>query len=414
MDYRYGADGQRALKYSSRGETLYFDSMWQATTDNPSFRRSKHVYVGQTRVATRCNIQDQPDAGYEETNTFYYHSDHLGSAQLVSRSDGNQYEHREYTPYGESWIEQRSEPESKVPFRFTGKEQDPETGLYYYGARYLNPKTSMWISSDPALESYLPVAPVSGAARKHNANLPGMGGVFNPINLVAYHYAGNNPLKLVDPDGNADFYCWMIWIQNSTNRDYGADQIRAAINSVYNGDYLSAGISGTSAIIECVTDVLDNDISSVTGISPLSALNNLARLSAYTGRSADEIIKQVQSADFSTPKDCAVFWTGYRLGNQATAKKWAAENGKFTIDMTPGGKWLNSLDLYGKNSPVTIEQADAIWRVASIKFAWGASGKVSAFTRGTSYNKDTMFYGIELPILRSNPNVDPTITYRGY
>ena len=36
VDYRYGADGQRAVKYSSRGESLYFDSMWQAQTDYPS------------------------------------------------------------------------------------------------------------------------------------------------------------------------------------------------------------------------------------------------------------------------------------------------------------------------------------------------------------------------------------------
>jgi RHS repeat-associated protein len=201
VDYRYGADGERALKYSSGGETLYFDSMWQETTDYPSLRQSKHIYVGQTRIATRCNIQGQVDAGYEEVNTYYYHSDHLGSAQLVTDSRGERYEHMEYTPYGELWVEETSEAVSKTPFRFTGKELDEETGLYYYGARYLNPRTSMWISADPAMESYLPVAPVSDAARRRNANLPGMGGVFNPVNLAGYTYAGNNPVKYTDPDG---------------------------------------------------------------------------------------------------------------------------------------------------------------------------------------------------------------------
>ena len=33
--------------------------------------------------------------------------------------------------------------------------------------------------------------------------LPGMGGVFNVVNLHVYHYAGNNPVKYVDPDGNS-------------------------------------------------------------------------------------------------------------------------------------------------------------------------------------------------------------------
>ena len=83
----------------------------------------------------------------------------------------------------------------------TGKESDSETGLYYFGARYLDPKTGRWLSGDPALGEYLPSAPVSEEARKRNGNLPGMGGVFNYVNLHVYHYAGNNPVKYVDPDG---------------------------------------------------------------------------------------------------------------------------------------------------------------------------------------------------------------------
>jgi RHS repeat-associated protein len=84
---------------------------------------------------------------------------------------------------------------------FTGKELDAETGLYYYGARYLDPKTSRWLSGDPALGEYFPVAPVNDEAKKRNQNLPGQGGVFNYVNLHAYHYAGNNPVKYTDSDG---------------------------------------------------------------------------------------------------------------------------------------------------------------------------------------------------------------------
>jgi RHS repeat-associated protein len=91
--------------------------------------------------------------------------------------------------------------ESVYPKKFTVKELDPETGLYYYGARYLDPKTSRWLSGDPAMGEYFPSAPVNDEAKKRNGNLPGQGGVFNYVNLHAYHYAGNNPVKLVDPDG---------------------------------------------------------------------------------------------------------------------------------------------------------------------------------------------------------------------
>jgi hypothetical protein len=68
-------------------------------------------------------------------------------------------------------------------------------------ARYPNPQTGLWLSTDPAMGEYVPQAPVNDDAKKANRNLPGMGGVFNVVNLHVYHYAGNNPVKYTDPDG---------------------------------------------------------------------------------------------------------------------------------------------------------------------------------------------------------------------
>jgi hypothetical protein len=51
---------------------------------------------------------------------------------------------------------------------------------------------------------YIPQAPINDKAKKHNKNLPGMGGIFNTVNMHTYHYAGNNPIKLTDPDGKKE------------------------------------------------------------------------------------------------------------------------------------------------------------------------------------------------------------------
>ena len=62
-------------------------------------------------------------------------------------------QHIEYVPFGEVFIEERNN-KWNTPFLFNAKELDEETGLYYYGARYYDPRTSIWISTDPLQEKY--------------------------------------------------------------------------------------------------------------------------------------------------------------------------------------------------------------------------------------------------------------------
>lgn len=180
-----------------------FDDAWfPPAGDDATGRNSKHICLGESRIATKVNRADGSFSAEERIKQYYYHSDHVGRAQLISNAEGEEYERIEYTPYGELWIEKASTAGNMdIPYRFTGKERDEETGLCYYGARRLDPKTSRWLSTDPALGDYIPAALVDEEARKRNGNLPGMGKIYNTVNMHLYHYAGNNPVKHTDPDG---------------------------------------------------------------------------------------------------------------------------------------------------------------------------------------------------------------------
>ena len=202
--YIYGQDGQRSNKYTQNSETLYFNKMWTLHTDSGNNiyggQTAKNIYLGETRIVTKLNSGTNPTYQEEYYKQYYYHSDHLGSASLISDYKGDEYQRIEYTPYGETWVEKTQNTGLEyLPYKFTGKEIDEETGLYYYGARYLDPRYSRWISTDPALGEYIPGA--GKATASEAGSLPGMGGVFNTVNLQLYHYAGNNPVKYTDPDG---------------------------------------------------------------------------------------------------------------------------------------------------------------------------------------------------------------------
>ena len=131
---------------------------------------------------------DDPQAGYgyipndtTKEETFFYHNDHLGSTSYITDDHANITQYDAYLPYGELLVDEHSSSED-MPYKFNGKELDEETGLYYYGARYMDPKISMWLGVDPLTEKY--------------------------ISVSGYVYCIGNPIRFVDPNG-----CWH-WEKN--------------------------------------------------------------------------------------------------------------------------------------------------------------------------------------------------------
>ncbi len=119
------------------------------------------------------STRDKPKDGNEKMQ-FYYHPDHLGSSSYITNLDGEVTQHIEYVPFGEVFIEERNDTWN-TPYLFNAKEFDEETGMYYYGARYYEPRLSLWMGTDIIEE-------------KHP-------------DISSYCFVFNNPIKLIDSNG---------------------------------------------------------------------------------------------------------------------------------------------------------------------------------------------------------------------
>lgn len=176
--YLYGADGIRVKKWvrtngSGDGESVvYVDDIFEQRHWKKNGRQGSnnhlHVMDDQQRIAiVRRGTAHPDDAG---PAVQYHLGDHLGSSSLVVNANGQFINREEYFPYGETSFGSFA----RKRYRFTGKERDAESGLYYHGARYYAPWLARWVSTDPA-----------GAVDGNNL----------------YLYTLNNPLMLKDTDG---------------------------------------------------------------------------------------------------------------------------------------------------------------------------------------------------------------------
>ena len=136
---------------------------------------SMEAAVAEARKAqARAVARSFKDPDNYENLQFFYHPDHLGSSSFITNLEGEVVQHIEYVPFGEVFIEERNNVWN-TPYLFNAKEFDEETGMYYYGARYYDPRLSLWISTDPKEEIY--------------------------SNISSYCYVANNPITISDPNG---------------------------------------------------------------------------------------------------------------------------------------------------------------------------------------------------------------------
>ena len=210
VTYSYDGEGRRVQKVVASGAT------------------TTYVYDAQGQLAAEYSTA----APVPPCTTCWLTADHLGSTRMLTDASGTVQRRYDYLPFGEEIQQgingrvapyetgtQLTAPDTSDA-KFTGKERDAETGLDYFGARYFSGAQGRFTSPDPA-----------GFNSRHIAN---------PQKWNKYAYVLNNPLIMVDPDGEAEFYVFRplatsnssAWttVQNYTNRKGSPDHM-----TIYNG-----------------------------------------------------------------------------------------------------------------------------------------------------------------------------------
>ena len=171
--------------------------------------RSGHRLLPSPPSNLLTGLFDWQDSVQPETDCYWYHPDHLGSASWVTDADGSAVQHLEYLPWGEDLVDQRLNSFDGVRYTFSAKEKDTETGYSYFGARYYNSDLSIWLSVDPMTDKYPSTSP--------------------------YAYCRNSPIRLVDPNGMFDDEAKAIKIRNRAVRKYGEERVSDVYNNTVGG-----------------------------------------------------------------------------------------------------------------------------------------------------------------------------------
>jgi RHS repeat-associated protein len=194
VNYTYDENGQRIFKSVTAGSTIktYYPNQY-TEKENGIFR--DRIYLGDTNIATIKN------------GTIYYnHADQLGSSSIETNAAGQIVESLDYYPFGSVRLDEKTSG-YEDNHKYTGKELDEETNLYYYGARYYNGKIGRFVSEDPA---YLAVGDKNKIKQITGQELQQY--LSDPQGLNNYSYVKNNPLIAIDPNGE-----WVEYIIGEKN-----------------------------------------------------------------------------------------------------------------------------------------------------------------------------------------------------
>ena len=173
IDYAYDHDGIRIGKTVNGTEITTY--VVDKNRPYAQVLEEEHLNVGLSAGTSYVYGDALISGTIDGTLTQYYHADGLGSVRCLSDSSGIMTDRYSYDAYG---MLLDSSGASANPYRYRGEQYDPELDAYYLRARYYQPGTGRFLTTDP-VEGF-PNAPTS---------------------LHRYLYGNNDPVGMMDPSG---------------------------------------------------------------------------------------------------------------------------------------------------------------------------------------------------------------------
>ncbi|MET9904747.1 RHS repeat-associated core domain-containing protein [Streptomyces sp. NPDC006446] len=167
--YVYGADGDLAVRTTPTETVAYIGGM-ELRKEDATVSATRYYSSGGSAVAMRTTTGNNTPGG----KVTYLMADNQASTQLTVDATSGAATRRRYTPFGD---ERSGNLPTGTSNGFLGKTEDTSTGLSLLGARAYDPNLGRFLSPDPLSSPY------------------------DPQNLSAYSYSGNDPINYSDPSG---------------------------------------------------------------------------------------------------------------------------------------------------------------------------------------------------------------------
>lgn len=315
----YGPDGARVKKSSPLRSTLYPDANVEYDIVTKSFTRYPHM-----------------DIKVQGNTKFFLHRDHLSSVRAVTDKNGATAESTRYAAFGESSNKEMAVTTQK---NYIGERFDPETGLLYLNARYMDPKFGRFISPDnwdPTLEG---------------------------VGTNRYAYAGNDPVNRSDPNGHqsTDTATNLETVHAVRDRrpgDYDPDRGGFGNRPTYPG---TVALGSVMFIVQSSMNMLHsaiNPLARTTLEENFENKNVVYRGMKMTKIAPDGIVARCPGCSYVSPAQ-HVIGEGYKeqspyisaSKDYSIAKAWALGKGEVVVEIDQNKAGQTPLDLSSGQIP---------------------------------------------------------------